>query len=89
MSAYWHFLEKNIFIHISFIETGSEEVIPGVKILDDRMINIDNNEYLTFYMESYEECQLECNERYYLLKSMRLNHARYEGNEIFDVNFVL
>ena len=23
------------------------------------------------------------------IKSMRLNHARYEGNEIFDVNFVL
>ena len=23
------------------------------------------------------------------LKSMSLNHARYEGNEIFDVNFVL
>ena len=59
---------KNIFIHISFIETGSEEVIQGMKILDDRMVNIDNNEDLTFYMESYEECQLECNERYLLKK---------------------
>ena len=57
-------IEKHILSFIfSFIEIGNEIVMEGMKIVHDKLNSAFDNEELYFYMESYEDCQKECNER--------------------------
>merc|ERR1712050_776673 len=46
-------------------DIGNEEVLRGIKITDDRMLEVDDNGILTnqeisFYYDEWEECQDEC-----------------------------
>merc|ERR1712223_729406 len=42
-------------------QIGNEKLMEGVKILEDRLKSGDDD--LSFYMESYEDCQEECHDR--------------------------
>ena len=44
---------------------GNEEVLQGIKISDDRILIMDDNDVVTneeiqFFYEEWEECQDEC-----------------------------
>ena len=66
-----------IIKNLSFLDTGNEPIIEGVRITQDRLKNInlngelDENE-LVFYVESSEDCRDECNGRYINNKAKKL-----------------